>query len=504
MALQPLCPGRGKLQDLSPAIWAVIFSLLDSAQTVARIASTCKKLHTVAQVQGWPCFVRSRFATLKLPNGLDEKGWSDLAKKLTSQSRAWGRGAFSITSVVPPVQSAMDSGRGQPDLRRGRGRSRGRGRGWGRGRGGGGHSRMQTFPAHIATDATTKRRRDGETWIPQTGVETGLRSGDDDVTAVSILPSISPKPWLLVGRANVYLQLTSTERNDVGRLIAWFHSMHMGIDQHDIQRVGVKDSQDAMVPTGAFSVRNLPNSQDFRFLREAKYMGSRDVVLCRATSTEPLRFLTRTPSGTAMTNAAKLQPSARCTEPLIYNGRNPPNARSVLPVNTASLIGGSGHTVLSSYDDGTVRLQDLRSHSHIAAIFQDHFGMTAPLGPLLSYRMDGFIVGSTRLPILNIFDMRWTRPYSYTDALDCSKTELGLTPNTLTGIPTPKAPGYAKCYHLLRHQCTLHSLARTDFIDQIATYISPSADWKKNRWGYAFHRSLANLVGIGDEITLRK
>ncbi|GFP57516.1 hypothetical protein TASIC1_0008035700 [Trichoderma asperellum] len=554
-----------RLQDLPPAIWAIIFSLLDSAQTVARIALTCKKLNAVAQAQGWPCFVRSRFVSLKLPKALGDNEWVELASKLTAQSRAWDRRAFSIT--------------------------------------------MQTFPAHVVVDASSKvdgqkeeetvawglgedivfRWRkshnsvlQGETWISLPGVEAGFKSGDDDVTAISVLRDTAPQAGLLVGRASGYLQLISTGRGDVGRLLAWFHPMRGGVDQHDIQHFGIDESQNAMVvatkenvlfyslvpnswpaadmangtpdivvePTEAINVKRMPNSQEFRFLREAKYMSNGDIALCMASSAQPLRYLTRTPSGTVLANAAKLRPSKRCVESHIFNGNAPQTARSVLPVNTSSAVGGSGNTVLSSYDDGTVRLQDLRSHSPIDAIFQDHFEMTAPLGPLLSYGTDRFIVGSARLPILKIFDFRWTRPYSYTDALDCSKTELGPTPKTLTGIPAPRSSAYAKCCHLSRHQCALHSLARTDFyrpncnlyLPVVYPAVTPlyslakssdmastiyagvtgellkislrdaAADEREdfcmermgsnNRCGYSFRRSLANLVETGDGIAL--
>ncbi|KAM0462070.1 hypothetical protein ACHAPV_002429 [Trichoderma viride] len=598
-----------RLEDLSPAIWAIIFSLFDSAQSVARIALTCKKLNVVAQVQGWPCFVRSRFASLKLPKALGDKEWAELAKKLTAQSRAWDRRAFSITSVVPPVQHGGGNERSGLSRGRGRGHGRGRGRGRGRSRGGGGQSRMQTFPAHVVVDASSKvdghseeetvawglgedvilRSRksknsvlQGETWISLPGVEAGFRSGDDDVTAISILSDSAPQPGLLVGRASGYLQLISTGRNDVGRLLAWFHPMRGGVDQHDVQHFDTNESQNAMVvatkgnvlfyslepnrwpaadmangtpdivvePTEAFSIQGMPNSQEFRFIREAKYMSNGDIALCMASSAQPLRYLTRTPSGTVLANAAKLRPSNRCTESHIFDGNASQTARSVLPINSTSVIGGSGNTVLSSYDDGTVRLQDLRSHSPIDAIFQDHFEMTAPLGPLLSYGMDRFIVGSARLPIMKIFDFRWTRPYSYTDALDCSKTGLGPTPKTLTGIPAPKSSGYAKCCHLSGYQCTLHSLARTDFyrpncnlyLPIVYPAVTPlyslakSSDMasnlyagvtgellkislrdvavderedfcmkrmgNSNRCGYAFHRSLANLVETGDGIAL--
>jgi hypothetical protein len=468
---------------------------------------------------------------------------------------------------------------------------------------------MQTFPAHVVVDASSKvdgqneeetvawglgedviiRSRksknsalQGETWISLPGVEAGFRSGDDDVTAISILSNSAPQSGLLVGRASGYLQLISTGRNDVGRLLAWFHPMRGGADQHDIQHFDTNESQNTVVvatkesvlfyplepnkwpaadmangtpdivvePTEAFSVKTMPNSQEFRFIREAKYMSNGDIALCMASSAQPLRYLTRTPSGTVLANAAKLRCSNRCTESHIFDGNATQTARSVLPVNSTSVISGSGNTVLSSYDDGTVRLQDLRSHSPIDTIFQDHFEMTAPLGPLLSYGMDRFIVGSARLPILKIFDFRWTRPYSYIDALDCRKSELGPTPKSLTGIPAPKSLNYAKCCHLSGRQCTLHSLARTNFyrpncnlyLPVVCPAVTPLYSLAKssdtasniyagvtgellkmslrdaavderedfcmkrmgnsNRCGYAFHRSLANLVETGDGIAL--
>ncbi|UKZ52864.1 hypothetical protein TrVGV298_006651 [Trichoderma virens] len=146
--------------------------------------------------------------------------------------------------------------------------------------------------------------------------------------------------------------------------------------------------------------------------------------------------------------------------------------------------------------------------------------------------------------------MRWTRPYSYIDALNCSKTELGPTPKTLTGIPAPRSSDYAKCCHLSGYQCNLHSLARTDFyrpncnlylpvvypavtplyslakssdtasnvyagvtgellkISLRDTAVDEREDFcmermgDKNRCGYTFHRSLANLVETGDGIAL--
>ncbi|ODA79765.1 hypothetical protein RJ55_05359 [Drechmeria coniospora] len=597
------------LQDLEPAIWAIIFSFLDSAQTVARIATTCRTLDAVARAQGWSCFVRSRFATLALPKRLSDEEWAALARKLTSQSAAWDRRAFSVTSLVPPVQPRGD------DQSHGRGRGRGARGQRRRGRGGAGPSSRQTFPAHVVVDAAsqwqgtteeemvawglgedviirsrklTRSILQAETWVSLPGAEAGFRGGEDDVTAISILDSTAPQPGLLVGRANGFLHLLSTERNDVGRPLACFQPVHRDgasvVDQRDVRHVDTNKAQDAIVvatkgdvlfyplapsrwpvvdggpaldtpdvvvePTETLSLRRMQHSHDFRFLREAKFMSNGDVALCMTGTTQPLRYLTRTPSGTVLTNAHKLQPSKRCAESYILGENTFQTARSLLPVNTASAIGCSGNTILSSYDDGTVRLQDLRSPSPIDAIFQDHFELTTPVGPLLSYGAERFIAGSARMPILKIFDYRWTRPYSYTDALACSQTELGPTPKALTGIPPPRPSGYSACCHLSGRHCGLHSLARTDYyrpncnlyLPVVYPAVTPLyclakssdtastvyagvtaelltislrdsvADMRehfciqkmgdKTRCGYRYHASLTSLVETGDGIAL--
>lgn len=591
-----------RLQNLPLAVWITIASFFDSAQTVARVSLACKRLNAVIQSHGWRTFVKSRFASLTLPRSLADRDWIELAKRLTTQSRAWDRRAFSLTSLVPPVTLGTETGRGR---RRGRGRGRGRGRV--------GNARSQTFPAHIIVDAssniaghieketivwgfgedivfqmrTSKHSvLQDESWASIPGVGSGFKSGEDDVTAISILDSSAQQNGLLVGRASGYLQLLSTNRDTLGQPIAWFQPLYreggVRIEQRDIQHFDTNKAQDTMVvvtkenvmfyplkpetwpaadpsigtsdivvePEEALSGRTMPGSEEFRFLREAKYMDNGDIALCMTSSTEPLRYLTRTPAGTVLANASKMQASKRCTASYIFDDNSTQTARSVLPINTASTVGGSGNTVLSSYDDGTVRLQDLRTNSPMDAIFQDHFEVTTPVGPLLSYGVDRFIVGSARMPILKVFDFRWTRPYSYIDALPCNKSELGPKPKALTGMLAPVPTGIASCCYILGRQCSLHALAQSSFfrpncnlyLPAVCPTVTPvyslakSSDMAssiyagltgellrvsikdtdvdmqeslymqqmgiKNRCGYAYCKSLMSMVETGDGIAL--
>lgn len=100
------------------------------------------------------------------------------------------------------------------------------------------------------------------------------------------------------GRANGYLQLISTGRSDMGRLLV--HPIRGGVDQHDIRHFDIDESQNDMVfvtkenalfyslepknwpaadmadgtpdivaePTETFSIHSMPSSQEFRYICE--------------------------------------------------------------------------------------------------------------------------------------------------------------------------------------------------------------------------------------------
>src|ERR1700761_8645187 len=103
-----------RLENLPHGILIIVFSFLTTAQSVARLASTCKKLEGAVQADGWRVFVCSRFGSLTLPRRVEDYGWMDLARTLTWQSRAWDRRAFSLASLVPPVKGQLgNSARGR-------------------------------------------------------------------------------------------------------------------------------------------------------------------------------------------------------------------------------------------------------------------------------------------------------------------------------------------------------------------------------------------------------
>ncbi|KAK6086670.1 hypothetical protein SCUP515_00236 [Seiridium cupressi] len=494
-----------RLEELPLDVLLIIFSYLDTAKSVAGLATTCKKLHSVAQASGWRIFVRSHFESLSPPQDIGDDEWMGWARTLTSQSRGWDRRALSAASFVASVRKPPRDANGRRRFR------------------------MQTIPPHIVVDASAnfkgpfdeetvawgagedvvvRRRQFGhsrmtrEDWMAVEGKPMGFTSGQDDVTAISILNAVPSAPGLLVGRASGHLQLLSMSRimdratfDCVGATFRPSLIVEGGaVDQRDIQAFDTNKTQDTVAvvtkdnvlfyplddtflgsaegdavgnlvvaPEEALNVRNIPESRHFGALRTLRFMGNGNLALGLAGSPEPLRYFTRTPTGLELINAAKLQPSNRCTSSYIYRGEELQSVRGLLPTNISSVAGGSGNVVLSSHDDGTIRLQDLRSPCAADTIYQDHFEVLTPVGPLVSHGMERFIAGSARTSILKIFDFRWTKSYNYTESLPCGRSPL---------LPLPKPPTFAaspyhceteRCNHLLGRLCNRHVLAKTDF-----------------------------------------
>jgi hypothetical protein len=494
------------LENLPLALLEMIFASLDTVQSLAHLSLASKKLLRAVQTTGYRAFAKGHFCSLSLQRGIRDEQWQAVARMLTWQSRAWDRRAFSVASVVPPPAKSLQ---GHGERRRGRQQQHRQ-------------ARMQSFPPQIVVDASARlngqvedetvawgvgenvvvrwrnlKRSDlkKEKWKAIDGGPLGFKAGEDDVTAISILADSPAGSGLLVGRASGQLHLLSTDKEDFGEMKASFEP-YAPMMQSDVQHFDVNGSHDtvavitkenvlfyplagamseksevgqvstipAVVPAEVLNLRQMESSQGFRSLRAAKFLPNGDLAICANGSREPLRYIQRRPTGTVISNAAKMLPSERCAKSFLYSPDRLQNARDLLPVNTSSIAGGSGNTILSSYDDGTVRLQDLRTPSAVDTIYQDLFEIFTPIGPLLSYGTERFIGGCARSEIVKIFDFRWPkRSYSYTDALPCSRNPLGPIPKPLTFNPAPQVPDCDSCAYLSGHTCARHALARTDF-----------------------------------------
>ncbi|ATY63122.1 Cyclin-like F-box [Cordyceps militaris] len=504
---------QARLDTAPISVLRSIFQHLTTAQSLGRLARTSKALKDIVEHHGWNVFVRTHFGYLDLPPG----HWKTLAKRLTWQNRAWERRALLVSSLVSSKKLIFQSRPGR-SARGGRGGARSArpaqtfppsvfvdAASHAKGK-----NEEELVAWGIGEDVVVRWRElryaapKKEKWTKMMGQSEEFKAGQDDVSALALVKDAETGKavTMLVGRASGYLQLVSTHHTDVGRTIAWLQpeptEEEASGGQNDIQHIDVNAVQlsaavatkksvlfyslpeqrsdpddldpDEIIPaeylispTESCDLKEMDGSAGFRQIRQVRHMHNGDVALALSGTTEPLRLLSRTPTGTTIINAAKMQASARCADSYIYTDQQLQTARCILPLEAAAVPGGSAATLLSSYDDGTIRLQDMRTPSAVDTIYQDHFELTTPTGPLLADGMQRFIAGSARTSVIKIFDYRWTKSYYYTEAVPCARSPLGPAPKPLTWTSPPESTQRERCGYMAGQQCARHMLAQTDF-----------------------------------------
>ncbi|KAI8626391.1 hypothetical protein F5Y19DRAFT_446403 [Xylariaceae sp. FL1651] len=482
-----------RLDVLPIDILLIIFGYLDTARSVAYLGATCKGLNAFISANGWRIFVTSCFSSLALPISHSEEEWKDLARVLTAQSRDWDRRAFVFHSLSPPEARRLVG-------RRGHG--------------------VQSIPGNIILDAYSQRqglynkelvvwgagedvlarirRRDktavvSESWHCSRGSKTGYVAGKDDTTAVLILKahpsSDQDDSPVVVGRANGDLRLLSTYDSSFGHTLAHFRpSPPLSIRQPEIQAVDINPSTGTLAagtkenvllysipyqrqpnsgnitdssyldPIDAVSLKNAPQSSPFDFIRSLKTLNRETIVVSLNRSFDPIQILTVTPTGLEVSKAA------RVSNEYPHIGSNPQTVRALLPVDVGSIASGGGNVMLSSWDDGTIRLQDLRTPSPMDRVYQDNFEIATPINALISHGLERFVAGSAYSHMLKIFDFRWPRAYYHTDSLPCTSRSPYPTPRPPTIVDEPVyCDDRSTCDHMAGRLCRWHALSRYDF-----------------------------------------
>ncbi|KAI0395233.1 hypothetical protein F5Y17DRAFT_207974 [Xylariaceae sp. FL0594] len=488
-------PDSARLDTLPTDVLLLILAYLDTARSLANLRATCRGLHLFISANGWSEFVKTRFRSLNLPTVSSNEAWLELARDLTSQSRDWSRRAFFFHTLSPPV----------PRQRNGRRIRTG-----------------QSIPASILVDAHENRtgslveelvlwgagedilgrirRKHGasvvsESWHCHRGTEAGFAAGRDDTTAISILKSGPSEDGqtlrAAVGRANGDLRLISVRGSDFGRTLLRFRpSSSSSILQGQIQSVdlvsdsrtlvaGTKESvllypiedpetgrleaapaeAPSVDPAIALSLKDVPQSPSFEFIRSIKSVNRNTIAVALNRSFDPIRVLSVTPTGLEVTVTAK----ASGELPPTFSDY-PRTVQAILPVDVRSVASGGQNVVLSSWDDGSVRLHDLRSPSLVDRVYQDNFEVTTPTYALASYGLERFVAGSAHNQILKVFDYRWPKGYYYTDALPCSAAGPFPKPIPPVVVPEPTHDNDRPlCNHLLGQFCRWHALSRHDY-----------------------------------------
>ncbi|ORY62502.1 uncharacterized protein BCR38DRAFT_241264 [Pseudomassariella vexata] len=505
-----------KLNTLPLDILLIIISYFDTARSFAGVASTCRSLAQVVKADGWRIFVKTQFGSLSIPPNTTTC-WNDLARSLTWQSRAWDKRAFVFDTFAPKPTGPLIPAGGQ-HRRRAQMHSHGsqtvpcqivvdahtQFNGaqqretvvWGAGE-------------NLVTRTRLKKKNEiiSDKWFTSEGSTAGFASGRDDVTSISVFrPSQTQVQGenigVLVGRASGDLRLVSLTSSGFGQTLQNFRpsqseNVKNHVRQTEIQSFDTGDRQKLLAtstkdnvllypldstsmipeekesmelekmrniePIEAVDLRRAEGSAPFKFLRSLKFMGNGDLAIGLTSSAQPLRIMKITPTGTEVDTAAKMRPSKRAAATYALKDWENSTARGLLPIDSTAIPGGGGNVLLSSYEDGTVRLQDIRTPSAIDTIYGDHFEPTTPISTLVSYGAERFIGGSARSSVIKIFDFRWTKGYTYTASLPCGNDNPFPAPKLPTLVSAPTYDNRRKCNHVSGQKCTWHALSTVDY-----------------------------------------
>ena len=97
------------LSTLPFELLSQIITHVETARTISKIASSCKRLHIFAQQDGYRAFVQKRFPYIQPPLVHSSSFWRDAAHGLTTLSRNWERKALLAWSIHPGPEIGQDA-----------------------------------------------------------------------------------------------------------------------------------------------------------------------------------------------------------------------------------------------------------------------------------------------------------------------------------------------------------------------------------------------------------
>ncbi|KAK7220907.1 hypothetical protein V2G26_008910 [Clonostachys chloroleuca] len=485
------------LESLPDDLLLDITEKFTTARDLASFGSTSRHLHSFTREAGWRTFCRSSFSPVfDITAGrISRQRWDEVANRLTYLDRCWERRAFSIYKYHEIKKS-------------GRGRSRR------------GFSGVQSVSFHpvldarvlantsskdeqelavwgVGEDLITKLKplysADQESWFRLEGRESGYSGGFGDVTAVTALDR-SQSPEVVVGRANGDLKViaaageefgavsqsltpyqgavdpktdTSSRRRSPARVaISWTDwqpqtnilasCRHSSITLHDLSN---KEDEE-LDPMCHYDLSQDCPSDEMPFVRSAKFLG-KDIIACGLGGTrQPLRWGRITPTGLEFFDAVQDSSDYSHLTDIARSGMpEKTTVRAIEPVG----YGHSESLLLSAWEDGTYRLNDIRTSSPYDAMYRDRWSVYEPGSSLLVYGTQRFIAGSNMSESLVFFDFRNPKPYNHTSALPCSTDAPHPTPPGRSNEPAASVPVYDKCCPLLGQSCSWHSKATQDY-----------------------------------------
>jgi hypothetical protein len=388
-----------QLHELPEDIVILVLTELDAPQHLRVLSLTSRALHGIVKRLGWRIFVRTQFPSLTLPPVKTEEGWMRLANSLTWQSAScWDRRGLQFSALLPQQHTfgrQNNPNYGRPtvgrlfhpvldvraDLDLGKEFLV-----WGEGENIQARLRQKGLRQDVV-DESLKTFVDGEaTWTRSEGKSNGFQPGYDDIRAIKIvdhLGALQGDTGLLVGRYNGDLRLVSAEPGNFGQTISKFRPSRQKtgpIYSVDVLRQG-RDTRIAVASKSSVLIYDLaagpphkidplttwelppseeppPARGDWRAHRQSPDVhqaiwmaGGKHIALGLHASTDPLRYLTITPSGWVCQMAAK-NIDVEAEFGLEYKNICP---RSLQPVTLSPTSLRESTLLLSSWKDGTCR-----------------------------------------------------------------------------------------------------------------------------------------------------
>ncbi|KAB5583033.1 hypothetical protein GE09DRAFT_947631 [Coniochaeta sp. 2T2.1] len=437
---------RAGLESLPHETFLRVAKNLETTRDLLALAQTSKKVnHSVMSSLTWQDFVKTKFPDRNIPRKNGPHDWKGIAEALTYQTRCFDRRSLRFTAMYPARRQQRRRGLDyQPivdvnfDM----------------------DSGLETLIWGAGEDIMVRYRQQGRPqqngveWRQIFGNHTGLRAGRDDIRTMNIvkLPHLKA-PAMLVGRDNGDLSLLSA-RNDRnwGRQLANFSPDHANrpiqgtfpnkdlplkqqmvyaADVFNDRTSGNAISLVACTNLGA-SIYRLPqdsntsciapdaicdhSEQTDQKIWNAKWMGSNKLLALALRGTDhPLRLMSVTPTGLEVYAAAK---NNRVHEVFELNDVSI-LVNSLQPVSRFPGTADKSTLLLSSWKDGTIRLQDIRTPSPFDTVFQDNINPWRESDSLMTYGADRFVAGSMDASLISTFDFRMPKSYYHTTALEC-------------------------------------------------------------------------------------
>ncbi|OLN85071.1 hypothetical protein CCHL11_06299 [Colletotrichum chlorophyti] len=488
-----------------------IVSHLRTARDVARLASSCKHLHALLSEDGWRTFVRTCFPLVSIPLGKTPE-WNNLANTLTRQARVWDTRAFQTIAYTDDHRQDGNYFTGYTNTSR---------------------PFHPVIDARLAFDNSWEvvawgagedvvgrfrplnSRGESDAWFRMEGKNKGYEAGRDDVTAIHVVEP-DGKLGLLVGRANGDMQLVSAAPGNAGKTLSQFKiPVPTGaLEATTWRSIGFIDTlpnQSSVIAGNRATVSLFPldmngtgethplDSQAFdvpaqgrtQFIHSTKALNNDTVVCALAGDTNPIRYLTITPTG-FVPNLASKNPAL-----LLSRGIDPDKKQTVRAIHPVK-PGPAGHSnlVLSAWDDGTCRLLDIRTPSAHDVLYRDMYQPFETHSTLLAYGSDRFVAGSNELEALKIFDFRWTKTYFHSAALPCWSGTPFPDPLRGTSSRALSMRGVG-CDHARGKDCVWHEYSRRDFYRPNArVHMMPFKEASRSSTGRIF--SLAKASDVSD------